>query len=165
MGVLEEAIALEERAQEMYLEASRRMVDPGATMLTELLADEEGKHADALREMQHGADELPAGLAAPPLLDEIHELVGAAIEGGGTTLFEDASMRDVLLRAMEMERQAERFYTEHAESAEDPLLRELFTQLGRREMEHFLLASSLHEYFDRPTEWVESAEFGVRPEY
>jgi rubrerythrin len=165
MGILDEAITLEERAQAMYLEASRHMTDPGATMLTELLADEEGKHAAALREVQAGADELPTGVVAPPLLDEIHELVGAAVEGGSSTLFEDASMRDVLSRAMEVERETERFYREHAETVDDPLVKELLLQLGRRELEHYQLASSLLEYFDRPREWVESAEFGTRPEY
>jgi len=165
MGVLDEAIALEERAQRMYLEASRTMTDPGATMLTELLADEEGKHAAALRRMKAGVEDLPTDLGRPSLLDEVSELVGASVEGGAKTLFSDLSMRELLQRAMEIERQTERFYEEHADGAEDPSLKELFAQLAEREGQHYLLASSLLEYFDRPAEWVESAEFGLRPEY
>jgi len=164
MGILDEAIALEERAQTMYLEASRKMTDPGATMLTELLADEEEKHAAALREMARDG-EMPEGLSLPSLLDEVRELIAVAAEGSGPTLFSDSSMREVLQRAMGVEQDMQRFYTQRAAEAEDPQLKELFTWLAEREQEHFLLASSLHEYFDRPAEWVESAEFGLRPEY
>jgi rubrerythrin len=164
MSILDDAIALEEQARAMYLNASRKMTDPGATMLTELLADEEAKHAAALEEMKQEGAELPEELTGPSLLDEVQELIGAAVEGGGTTLFADASMRDVLQQAMDAEQETQRFYNELAESAEDPVHRELFAWLAQRELEHFLLASSLLRYFDRPAAWVESAEFGLRVE-
>jgi hypothetical protein len=38
-------------------------------------------------------------------------------------------------------------------------------QLTAIEKGHFLFVSSLVEYYDRPAEWVESAEFGLRDEY
>jgi hypothetical protein len=47
----------------------------------------------------------------------------------------------------------------------DPREKELFGILATQELGHYLLVSSLAEYFDRPAEWVESAEFGLREEY
>ena len=74
-------------------------------------------------------------------------------------------MRAVLQRAMEIEQETEHFYKEHAERAEEKSLQDLFEYLAKQEAEHYLLVGSLAEYFDRPAEWVESAEFGLRPEY
>jgi rubrerythrin len=162
MGVLDDAIRLEQQAQAMYLAASRKMTDPGATMLTELLADEEGKHAAVLRDMQREDAELPEELDDPFLLDEVRELIGAAVEGGGSALFADPSMRDVLEQAMDMEQEAQRFYNEHAGAASEPVFEELFAWLAQRELEHFLLARSLLQYFDHPSAWMESSGLDAR---
>ena len=74
-------------------------------------------------------------------------------------------MREILQKAMEIEQATQKFYEENAASANDDRIKELFTTLAKQELEHYLIVSSLAEYFDRPAEWVESAEFGLRPEY
>ena len=77
----------------------------------------------------------------------------------------DGSLREILQKAMETERATKRFYEEKAASADDEKVKDLFSKLARQEASHCLLVSSLAEYFDRPAEWVESAEFGLRSEY
>ena len=77
----------------------------------------------------------------------------------------DGSLREILQKAMETERATKRFYEEKSASADDEKVKDLFSKLARQEASHYLLVSSLAEYFDRPAEWVESAEFGLRPEY
>lgn len=162
MSVLDDAILLEERAQKHYSEAQTRVSDPSAKKILELLADEEKKHAVTLTAMKSGE----AGrLEASPLLPKVRGLVEGAVNEGQSSISTDASMRDVLQQAMEIEQTTERFYREHAGTEDDQKLRELFNHLADQEVEHYLLVSSLVEYFDRPVEWVESAEFGLRPEY
>lgn len=162
MSVLDDAIALEERAWKSYTEAGKRVSDPSGKEILGLLAEEERKHTQILEEMKNGTY---SELKGPPLLKEVRGLVEGAVEDGQARIFADASMRDILQQAMEIERTTERFYKEHAQAAEDAKLRELFEYLATREAEHYLLVSSLAEYFDRPAEWVESAEFGLRAEY
>jgi len=162
MSVLDDAIALEERAWKNYTEAGKKVSDPGGKKILGLLAGEERKHAEILEGMKSGTCSEPK---RSPLLKEVHGLVEGAVENGQTKIFADASMRDILQQAMEIERTTERFYKEHAQATEDAKLRELFEYLAAREAEHYLLVSSLAEYFDRPVEWVESAEFGLRAEY
>ena len=77
----------------------------------------------------------------------------------------DSSLRGVLQEAMETEQATKRFYEQKAASADDEKVKNFFSKLARQETSHYLLGSSLTEYFDRPAEWVESAEFGLRPEY
>jgi len=162
MLVLDDAIALEERAWKNYMEAGKRVSDPSGKKILELLAEEERKHTQILKGMKNGTY---SELKGPPLLKEVRGLVEGAVENGQSRIFADASMHDILQQAMEIERRTERFYKEHAQAAEDAKLRELFEYLAAREAEHYLLVSSLAEYFDRPVEWVESAEFGLRAEY
>ncbi len=162
MSVLDDAISLEQRAMQFYYQTKDQVSDPSAKKILELLADEERKHAAALNAMKTGDY---GNLEAPALLKEVHGLVEGAVNEGQSSISTDASMRDVLQRAMEIEQTTERFYREHAGEKDDQKRRELFEHLADQEAEHYLLVSSLVEYFDRPVEWVESAEFGLRPEY
>jgi len=160
MSLIEDAIALERNAETTYRSAAAHTGDASARQILELLADEECRHAETLAAWDRGSqpEEVEVSLRAE---------VRGAIEGAGPregTLFEDSTMRDVLQRAMEVERATQHFYEERAAAAEGGL-QALFGRLAEREREHYLLVSSLSEYFDRPVEWVESAEFGLRPEY
>ena len=162
MSVLDDAILLEERARTYYGKAQGRVGDPSAKKILELLADEEKKHAAALAAMKSGE---VGRLEASPLLPKVQGLVEGAVNEGRSSISTDASMRDVLQRAMTIEQTTERFYREHVQTADNEKLRELFEVLAAQEAEHYLLVSLLAEYFDRPAEWVESAEFGLRSEY
>jgi len=77
----------------------------------------------------------------------------------------DGSLREILQKAMEIEQATKRFYEEKAASTDDEKVKYLFSKLARQEASYYLLVSSLAEYFDLTAEWVESAEFGLRPEY
>jgi len=162
MSVLDDGITLEERAQRDYAEARDRVSDPSARKILALLAAEEEKHAEALEAMKSGAYE---ELEAPYLLKEVRGLIEGAVENGRSAIFTDEAMRECLQHAMEIEQATKRFYEEQAKGVQEETLRGLFVHLAAQEREHYLLVSSLAEYFDRPAEWVESAEFGLRPEY
>jgi len=162
MTVLDDAISLEERARAYYEEAQHRVTDPSAKKILNLLAEEEKGHATALAEMKRGAY---GALEESLLPKQVLGLVEGAVKKGQNAISTDASMKEILQKAMEIERTTERFYKENAQAAEDAKLRGLFEYLAAREAEHYHLVSSLAEYFDRPAEWVESAEFGLRAEY
>ena len=160
MGVIDEAIALEERAETNYRGAAETTSDVGAAKILTMLADEEAKHADALRTMDAGSLE-----GESTLIDAAKDWIGGAIEGGVGAISSDAGLLNVLRSAMEIERATEAFYRERATASDRRPLRALFERLARIESGHFLFVSSLVRYYDRPNEWVESAEFGLRAEY
>ena len=160
MGLIDEAIALEERAETNYRSAAETTSDPSAEKILMLLADEETGHANALRTMNAGS--LQAGSS---LIDAAMDWIGGVIEGGVGSISTDAALLDVLRQAVEIERATETFYREQAALSEANEIRTLFNRLAAIEKGHFLFVSSLVEYYDRPNEWVESAEFGLRGEY
>ncbi len=162
MTVLDDAIRLEERACAYYEEAQHRVTDPSAKKILDFLAEEENGHATALAEMKRGTY---GALEASLLPKQVLGLVEGAVKKGQNAISTDASMKEILQKAMEIEQATHRFYEENAASADDDRIKELFITLAMQELGHYLIVSSLSEYFDRPAEWVESAEFGLRPEY
>ena len=162
MTVIDDAIGMEERALTYYQEAAERVTDPSAKEILYLLAKEEKQHAEALKKMKTGEY---GEFVSSSLLSAVRSLVEGALKDGEDTISSDGSLREILQKAMETEQATKRFYEEKGESASDPKVKELFATLTKQELEHYLIVSSLAEYFDRPAEWVESAEFGLRPEY
>lgn len=162
MTILDDAIGLEERARAYYTAAVGRVSDPSGKKILDLLAKEEALHAEALAEMKNGSY---GELADSPLLQDVRGLVEGAVKEGKNAISSDGTLREILQKAMEIEQATRRFYEEKAASADDDKVKDLFTKLARQETSHYLLVSSLAEYFDRPAEWVESAEFGLRSEY
>jgi len=160
MGLIDEAIALEERAETNYRSAAETTTDESAAKLLTLLAGEEAQHANALRVMNVG---LVGG--SDSLIESARDWIGGVIEGAAGTMSTDSGLRNVLQSAMDIEQATETFYREKGEAAEDRAIAELFSRLAAIEKTHYLLVSSLVEYYERPEEWVESAEFGLRDEY
>ncbi len=158
--ILEQALQLETTAEANYREAARSTNDPGAAKILDLLADEEAEHARVLRGMAESSVRVDHDL-----LDRAKDWVRGAVEGGQTTISTDAGLIDVLRRAMDIERRTETFYREQSSVVNDENASALFSHLADIEQEHFQLVSSLIEYFNRPSEWIEDAEFGVRAEY
>jgi len=162
MTILDDAIGLEERARAYYAEAAGRVTDPSGKKILTLLVNEEKQHAEILTKMKAGSY---GELAGSTLLQDIRGLVEGAVKEGKDAISSDGTLREILQKAMETEQATKRFYEEKAASTDDEKVKDLFSKLARQEASHYLLVSSLAEYFDRPAEWVESAEFGLRPEY
>jgi|GEM_PF-329718 len=159
-SILEQAIHLETSAEKTYRDAAQATSDSGAAKILGLLADEESDHAKRLRGMGD-----VSRFQAPDLIQSAKMWIRGAVEGGASAISLDANLLDVLQRAMTVEQMTESFYREHAQSTKDDAVRDLFLRLADAERNHFLLVGSLIEYFNRPNEWVESAEFGHRDEY
>ena len=159
-SVIEQAIHLEATAEANYRDAVRRTSDPGAGKILELLADEECEHAKILRRMSDVVN-----LEDSNVLENAMTWVRGVVEGGLPTISSDVDLLEVLRRAMDIEQMTEAFYREQGSEAEDEEIESLFGRLADIEKAHFLFVGSLVEYFDRPNEWIENAEFGLREEY
>ncbi len=160
MGVVDDAVRLEETAEATYRQAAAHAENPSARRLLGLLADAEATHAAALRGRRNEDQ-----LRGPDLVSAASAWIRGTVEGGASALSSDAGLLDLLRGAMDLERRTEAFYREHAQGAGDAQLVRLFDELAEIERSHFVLMSSLVEYYNRPNEWVESAEFGLRPDY
>ncbi|MEW5825301.1 MAG: ferritin family protein [Candidatus Bipolaricaulota bacterium] len=162
MTPIEEAVRREEEARKTYAEAAARVRDVGARKILTLLAEQEAEHAKALRAVAKRSAPADEGLVA-----EARTWIQSAIEGGALRISEDAELLEILRRASDLERKTEAFYREQARADEErnPRHAELFRELADAERGHFVFVTSLVDYFDRPSAWIEAAEFGLRPDY
>ncbi len=160
MGLVDDAIRLEERAEKRYREAADQAQSTEARRFLSLLAETEAGHAAALKALSDVSE--PSGA---DLVTAAEEWVRGAVEGGARTLSPDSRLLGILRQAVDLERETETFYREHAAHESDARAAALFTNLARIESGHHQLLYSLVEYYNRPHEWVESAEFGLRPDY
>jgi len=158
--IIDQAIQLETKAEANYREAAQTTSDSTAGKILGLLADEEARHADVLRGMRNVDD-----LEGTNLLIQSKKWIHGVVEGGALMISSDANLLAVLRRGMELEKLTEAFYRENAVVTDDAKADALFTTLANIEKSHFLLIGSWIEYFDRPNEWIENAEFGVRDDY
>ena len=67
--------------------------------------------------------------------------------------------------AIEMERKSVDLYTRLHTETQDSATEALFAFLIREENHHLEIMEDLYQYVNRPNNWVEAAEFGVREEY
>jgi len=162
MTIIDEAIELEKRAQAYYTESAGKVSDPSGKRILDLLAKEEIRHAEMLAKMKTGNY---GEVGETSLVNEVKGLVEGAVKAGKDAISSDSSLREILQKAMEIEQATKKFYETKGEATADPKEKELFGLLAEQELGHYLIVSSLAEYFNRPAEWVESAEFGLRPEY
>lgn len=162
MTIIDDAIEMENRARNYYAESAEKLTDPSGKRILELLVQEEIRHAEALERLKAGKY---GEIGSSSLLSEVKGLVEGAVKEGRGAVSSDASLREILQKAMEIEQATKKFYEEKKSATGDPQEKELFSLLAAQELGHYLLVSSLAEYFDRPTEWIESAEFGLREEY
>lgn len=72
---------------------------------------------------------------------------------------------DLYRMALDKEKQSIKLYNEFLSEETDDMDKQLFSYLVRQEMEHFTIIENMVMFVDRPEEWVESAEFGIREEY
>lgn len=160
ISIIDQAIHLETTAEANYREAAQKTNDSSASKILELLADEEAEHANTLRGMS-----AVTNLESSNVIEKAKTWVRGVVEGGLQSISSDEGLPSVLRRAMDLEQMTEAFYREQATTAKDAAVVALFETLANVEREHFLFVGSLVEYFDRPSEWIENAEFGLRDEY
>lgn len=160
MGLIDDAVRLEERAEKRYREAADQAQSTEARRFLTLLAEAEAGHAAALKTLSDVSE--PSGA---DLVTAAEEWVRGAVEGGARALSPDSRLLGILRQAADLERETEMFYREHEAHESDARAATLFANLARIESGHYQLLCSLVEYYDRPHEWVESPEFGLRPNY
>ena len=97
-SIIDQAIQLEVQAEDNYRQASQATSDPSARDILALLADEEARHADALRGMKslHDSDE---GV----LVEAAQTWIRASVEGGSAVISSDTQLPNVLRKAMDLE--------------------------------------------------------------
>ena len=161
MEILQFAIAMELDGEKYYsAQAAKNEGNPLQTVFRSLAKDE-AKHAMLL---QSKVDSTPYTLV------DHDDLTGQLSLFYQSDDFKNAvealpDQVEVYMTALDLEKKSIDLYTDMYGKASDNEAKELFNFLIEEEKHHFAVIEELYHHVNRPNEWVESAEFGVREEY
>jgi rubrerythrin len=161
MEIFSFGMQMELDGKAFYTEQASKIQDANIAHILTYLADEEQKHYEFLQKFRDGSKELPES----HLLKDVRNVFQEMKETDQGFVTNKDSLIDVLHKAMEMEDRTIAFYRSRAEEASGDDERDIFLLLKRHEDKHYSLLSSLIEYYDRPSQWLEDAEFTHREEY
>ena len=161
MNILEFAIQMERDGEAFYLEQAALFPTGELGPVARFLAGEERRHAEIL---QKRMGELPYNLEDTLIPEGIQSVFARAPEemGNWGSLSTQTGFYQL---AAQKEEESLRLYEELRDQRESEEDKALFAYLVRQERQHLELLEQLSEMLRRSDEWVESAEFGIRPEY
>lgn len=160
MKLLEKAIQLEADAGRYYQQQAEKNKGTPIETAFNILAKAETKHEEILKKLLAGS---------APAIDESQfsqsEDLFPKIKDFKTDEVNRINQLEVYRAAKTMEQNMIDLYREMEKETKEPKeLRILGFLIGQEQL-HFSLLETLEELLRRPTEWVESAEFGTRKEY
>ncbi|HUV06785.1 MAG TPA: ferritin family protein [Spirochaetia bacterium] len=161
MDILSFGMQMELDGKVFYQENAEKVKDKNIRDILKFLADEEQKHYDFIKRFRDGSREVPDSR----LVEDVQNVFVKMREENATFLDNRDSMIAVLHKGLDMEDKSVEFYTERADQSDNPDDRDIFLLLKKQEDKHYSLLSSMIEFYDRPNQWLEQAEFTHLEEY
>lgn len=161
MNTLAFAINMELEGAKYYREQAEINKTNGLSTVFLLLARDEDVHAQILQDKMNN---LPCDLV------DNQTLAGARSVFKGIGDYKEETIAlprqiDLYRMALDKEKQSIDLYNEFFSEATDETDKHLFTYLLRQETTHFTIIEDIIMLVNRPEDWVEDAEFGIREEY
>ena len=157
MNNLEFAINMEHDGEKSYKRQAEINKDNSLNTVFLLLEKDEAHHA---RILQNKFNELTDNNTLSQANNVFKESKGFISE------FEKIpNQLDAYKFALEIERKSIDLYTSFLSESTDDQSKELFEFLIKQEKDHYTIFEELILLIERPEEWVENAEFGIREEY
>ena len=161
MNTLDFAINMEHDGEKYYREQAEINKNNSLYVVCNMLAGDEKIHAQILEDKQN---EMPYELKDSEILKKTKNIFkdATAIKVQEKT---NVTQLDFYRIAAGMEKESIDLYEQFLDKATTSVEKELFEFLILQEKYHYEVLEELSLLLNRPVEWVESAEFGVREEY
>jgi rubrerythrin len=160
MNIYNFAKQMEQDGEIFYREMASQAAAPGVQRILNMLADDEAKHYETVRQLEKQAT-VPE-MAPTEVLANANN-VFAQMQGQSLELEE--LQVEIYQQAQELERKSRDFYRERAGESQDAAHKALFLRLADEEQRHYFLLEHMIEFVDRPRSWIEDAEFNHLQEY
>lgn len=161
MDILQFALDMELDGERYYRRQAVKFGDTPLKTVFDALAKDEAKHADIVRgRMQGAAYELKANEA---FLSRKNLFQG--MNDYAPLVKDNPDQAALYHEALELEQRSIGLYTDLRSKTDDAQTLEMLDFLIREETRHYQIVEDVFRFVNRPNEWVESAEFGLREEY
>ena len=161
MNSIEFAIKMELDGEKYYREQAENNQDNPLNAVFLLLAEDENGHAVLLK---NELAKITYDLADNERLADTNNVFKD--RGDFKNNFEKIpNQLDVYRMALQMEKDSIELYQKFYQESADEQTKKLFGYLVKQEEHHYKIFDDLITLVERPEEWVEDAEFGIREEY
>ena len=160
MNVLEFAINMELDGEKYYKEQAEIAKDSSLKNIFLILAKDENSHAKLLKDKSNN---LSYELKGNETISEARSLF-KEIKDFKNELKQNPDQLDLYRVALEKEKESIDLYEKLLSQAEDDKSIDLFKFLIKEEKDHYTTLEELVSQLNKSNDWVEAAEFGIRPE-
>lgn len=160
MDVFEYAMQMELDGEKYYRELAGQSPIKGLIAILTMLAEDEVKHYNAIKEAQTTQPQM----AETTALDASQNIF-AQMKDSGLEIAPADDQIELYQKACEIERKSEEFYREKAQEVENEYHKGLFLRLAEEEKKHCFLLKNIIEFISQPKTWLENAEFCHLQEY
>ena len=161
MDVLQFALDMELEGERYYRGQAEKFADTPLKPVFDLLAKDEAKHAGIIRGKMDGT---AYELKADEQLSDRESLFNG-LKDYKPLAEQKPDQAELYRSALEIEQKSIDLYTDLRGKAEDAQTQALFDFLIQEETRHRQILEDMYRFVNRPNEWVESAEFGLREDY
>jgi len=161
MDILLQAIIMQQEGECYYTARAEQNAQNALKDVFALLAEDEKRHQMIL---QASRNKLPVELKDNGTAEKVRDLF-SGLDWLKQEIPAPVEQADVYYAAFEMEKKAVELYEKLLAASLDPDEKALYAFLIDQEEQHTDIMEALYRHINRPNEWVEAAEFGLREEY
>jgi rubrerythrin len=164
MDVFEYAMKMEMDGKSYYEEHAAKMNNPALKQILLELAGDEQKHYIIFKSMRDGVAVKYEPSRDTKIFDRVRNVFEQMKADEGEFAF-PADAKDVWIKAREIERETETFYREKAAGLEDKDQQMLLNKIADEEHKHWVTMEQVIKFLDRPSTWLENAEWNHLEDY
>ncbi len=164
MNVFEHAMQMELDGKAYYEEHAAKIKSPQLKRILLELAGDEQKHYNIFKAMAEGTEVEYEEAKKSTILAQVKNVFDELkAEEGDYTYPED--LREIWVKAREVESKAEEFYREKANELDDEKQKHILNRIADEEHRHWLTMENVIRFLDKPDQWLEDAEWGHLEDY
>jgi rubrerythrin len=155
LQALKDALQMELEGRQFYLEAARKVQNPGVRQILEYLAESEKYHIEKFNEIYRDLEKDPAWTESMAAFNPPHHEPYVCVLAMAQADQETGGKDDLqaLLTGIKMEECSIDYYTKLARESKNPLARRFFMSVAHEERGHYLTLMDMHNYLTLPEDW------------
>lgn len=154
MNIFEFAMEKEKLSEDYYRQVSRKTDHKGLCHILTMLADEERKHYEVVRQMKENA---PVTVPKTNIIGNARAIFQKMRESAESFVVGITEL-ELYEKARDIEKESRQFYLKKADKVADSSHKEIFKKLANEEQKHFVLLESICDFVARPQWFLENAE-------
>jgi rubrerythrin len=154
MDVFKFAMEKEKFSEDYYRQLSKKTSNKGLSNILTMLAEEERKHFNLIRQMQQQAPQTKTDTDVLGNARQIFEKMRQSAENFSF----DITELELYEKARDIEKESRRFYLEKSNEVTDTSQKEIFKRLADEEQKHLALVQGICDFVAKPQWFLENAE-------